>query len=220
VPVATPGATTLKPPEFTKDTLPDPSTIDTFVTSLAGAVSAIMPAAFVTARFLAVMLPVGCVMPLTAASVTVWPAAWIAPSARASTADTVRPPLVTVEVNDWTLHFRSADWALTVSGPPRTVVLPALFAAVTAPDVADRITLPDGAVTIPPSWPSKSIPPLVAVTVTGLPAPVFTVSMMRTLGAEMSMRPLRVLAPAITSGFAVDVIGRSPGAVRLGPSTV
>ena len=75
VPVETPGETTLNVLEFTKETVPLPLTIDTFVTVLDGDVSVTAPAVFVTARFFAVMLPVGCVIPVAAESVTFCPAA-------------------------------------------------------------------------------------------------------------------------------------------------
>ena len=75
VPAETPGKTTLNVPEFTKETVPVPLTTETFVTLLDGDVSVTAPEAFVTERFVAAMLPVGCVMPVAAASVTVCPAA-------------------------------------------------------------------------------------------------------------------------------------------------
>ena len=129
-------------------------------------------------------------------------------------------PAVVVDVTDETFVLRSTDFAAIVSAPPATLVLVGIT-STTAPFVAVSEIGPEVVTMLRLPFTANVMPPLLALTVTELPAaPVLTTSMICTLGAVIMMLPLTVVAPAMTSGFAPEVIGRLPGAVRLGPSTV
>ena len=129
-------------------------------------------------------------------------------------------PAVVVDVTDETFVLRSTDLAAIVSAPPATLVL-LFITSITSPFVAVSDIGPEVVTILRLPFTANVMSPLLALTVTELPAaPVLTTSMTRTLGAVIVMLPLKVVAPAMTSGLAVEVIGRSPGAVRFGPSTV
>ena len=181
------------------------------------------PEPLATLSPLATMPPAAWPMPLTASSVTFWPAALMLASVSAPTADAFRPPSEVIEASDETLHLRSAAWAETVSGPPRTVVRVALFAPITWPAGAVSVIAPVvtavGTETIPASvLATNSMLPLVAVTLTGSPALALTVSTMRTFEPVIVMGPLTVEAPTITIGDAAEPNVRLPGAVRFDPT--